>query len=1391
MKFIMSFKFFFFLLIIDIVKIFCEECKSGEVKCSSGVCAPNYKLCATFTSCQDNLFKCNQFTCTSQNYKCIPNSCKDKSCWNGYCVKNYDECPSIPTCPLNDKNYLIKCHDNSCEESLNNCNDYIECPLFIPIKCTSGDCRRRQRDCPSLIRCPNKFPILCNDGSCQETSDECITASQQTQCADNSWARCSDGSCVPSKFLCQTPKTCPLEFVLCWDGSCASSYSKCEVPSVQQKSSCKIPDANLIRCLDGSCRDTISNCPTMMVCPIDSPVRCWDNSCKESITKCPDWQECPKDTISCSDGTCIIKQASTTKVCGTLITCSETSPFKCFDNTCRKNPLDCPPIDVCPGIRPILCWNGKCVNDRMDCIPPDTCDNNNPVKCPDGTCQSTREDCVEINGCPIGFVKCNNGVCKMELKDCLSNICPSWLSFQCNNGMCVSAKKYCDNDNGCAWYKSFKCKNGECVKDVSFCKNNNTFYAKEGYKYCEDGSQVKIGDKCSLENGCPIDFPKLCADNTCISKELNCTIPICPDYFPIKCINGFCASTISNCQSNNKYENFCINEVLDGGNFYPCADGRCAESPEGCKPTFPCPIGFVKCSNGMCKTDKDNCPNTEKTDCPSELPIRCEKMGECAKSFEKCIISLGCPVQSGIKCSNNGICSNSLSLCDTYDNNLYNDNGCPKDKKYKCFPTGECVRDDPEINPDVCKNKICKDLKPVFCYNNGQCAENARKCSELGNQCDNGLVRCPDRQCKQNYMDCINKDNCPMTNPFRCVNGDCKRYPNLYVFGLYNNFTEACPQNIQCPSYKPYLCADGSCKHQRNFCQSFLPCPVDKPYRCPNRLCYKSQRECPGNCNSMNPILCPNGNCVSSIFDCEDNECPSFLPILCSDGNCVLKPNECNYFYKIPESNLYINTFNKTSNCRDSEALCYDGSCRPDITMCPIYQGCIDSLYPIKCRDATCKKSIEECLPLISPCNESEELCEDGMCRKKNNCPNYNGCPNSANLMCPNGYCVKYLYECAAKSAQCPIYFPFRCIDGSCKADITECKSAKRLNLLLTIGLFVYEGVTFESDIIKDTNNNILGTIYIPANLFNNTIETINRFIISTVPSSLLRDTYFKFNFTRKDDIFNIFNYADINLTNTFDYEHSVLSPTINITLMNKNISFNSNLSLSLTFDFLPGINNNSKFKPESDVCMGKLNFTSKQWTCLENSPIISDKIDYWLESDIIEPGLYAVIFNPTANNEFLDKEENFFIKYFVLIVIFIGVLTLVMSIGVYVFMRIYRYREKYKNTVQEEIKFNIQMKNITEIGSMSLGQNLGDLQDHLFYTKNPSFKVEKLQTRIGAREIELENLHELLSRKLRILEGNNDHLKSNFNLMIGEIDRLKKYYKTYINIYIVFKKNS
>jgi chaperonin cofactor prefoldin len=77
------------------------------------------------------------------------------------------------------------------------------------------------------------------------------------------------------------------------------------------------------------------------------------------------------------------------------------------------------------------------------------------------------------------------------------------------------------------------------------------------------------------------------------------------------------------------------------------------------------------------------------------------------------------------------------------------------------------------------------------------------------------------------------------------------------------------------------------------------------------------------------------------------------------------------------------------------------------------------------------------------------------------------------------------------------------------------------------------------------------------------------------------------------------------------------------------------------------------------------------------------------------------------------------------------------------------------------------------------MGQTLGDNMSHIFFTNNPSFKVVKIESK-SVREIELENMMELLSKRLRVLESNNENLKSNHQNLNSELARLKDYHSQY-----------
>ena len=1376
----------------------------GQQKCPSGDCTDNLQLCSSFISCQSKLHKCNQYVCTTREYKCVNQKCPKAYCWNNKCVDKQSDCPSISTCPLNDKNYVTKCHDRSCIENKEDCPNLKECPLFLPLKCPTGECRINLDDCPSLLKCPDQFQILCNDGSCQMTSDQCVKPSSQSQCLDPNMVRCSSGTCATSLFLCPTPKTCPRGYVMCWDSSCATSYDVCKKPLSVQINTCS--DKDKIRCLDGSCRDTISSCPTMMVCPNNFPVRCWDNSCKETVDKCPKWQDCPDGTKQCPDGTCVINNPNSPKNdCGTQITCSADAPFKCYDNSCKRDPNDCSRTVTCPGKSPIMCWDGKCVSNRADCTPPDRCDVITPVKCPDGTCHASSDECKVVPGCPMGFLQCTDGSCRRNLIDCSNSNCPINFQFQCPNGICTSNLKYCDSANGCPYYAPSKCKDGSCESDDTICSAKKDLNIPEGFQNCPDGSVIQSSISCNLSNGCPINTPQLCADKNCIDPfKQTCTIPICNVETPIMCLNGLCVQSVSNCPSSIDISS---NTSQCANSLYPCADGTCAQSPEQCKPLSKCPYGFVRCKDGSCKIDISYCPLTNT--CPYAMSFRCPLNGACSSGPDYCINYQGCPSVFPIKCQNNGICANTIEDCLSYDKNYNAANGCPQNAKFKCAKNGRCVSKDPNIlpeDPNLCVDPICADGF-YFCYNNGRCIPfkdlktKGKGCSQFGFSCSESdptkPFQCPDNTCKKDPLECSNQVNCPLNSPFRCIDGSCSSYPNLLAYTT-NPIAKTCPIDIQCPEYKPYLCSDGSCVEKRDFCGVLSQCPTDKPVRCSDRICRTSKVLCnSNNCPAKNPILCSNGNCVSSIFDCSDNFCPQEKPIRCSNDVCTESTMEC----IINKNTTYSNTTLNTPNCNVSEAVCYDGSCRPDILMCPIYEGCPDPKYPYKCQDGTCGTDLKNCfedkLIIIDEqhnktinlvpymvCSVNQTLCEDGICRSK--CPLYNGCPKSYPLMCPDGFCVQEVSECAGLAAICPLDYPFRCIDGTCVEDPSSCVRPKRTFVKTDVLIFIYSSESLKKDIIIDDKNNIIGSVSIPANCFssnnNNTDIQATSLVFRSVPSESLRNTISVFNITRRDDIYREFPNADLNNKQELQYEYSILSPVINISRLNPNISsYKTPFILTLAYDFpvnIPDITNLTgiAFNPFNDICLGKLDVLTNVWNCTLGKTSAVKYNYYQFNSEIFSDGIFAVIFSPSPNTNVPPTEPNFLAVYFMYILIFSGVAILALIVGSYVFWRVYRYRDKYKDTRKEEKTFEAQMQELQQVGTAHMGQTLGDNMSHIFFTNNPSFKVVKIETK-SIREIELENMTELLSKRLRVLESNGDNLKNNHLNLNSELTRLKEYH--------------
>ena len=1374
-----NFNIFYLQLILFIIYFF-NPIQCDEIyRCSSGIKVLDELYCPHTISCPDDLMRINFYTCGNDQNFAPPSKCKTgRECWNGDCVNSEEEtfkaCPTHISCP---KEGDIKCPDNTCVSNKEECPNYVECPSFNPIRCGNGDCRKNLNDCPSLIHCPNNFPIICNDGSCRRTQSFCKLPTEETTCYDKKMIRCSDGTCTNSKLLCQTLVTCPKGYEKCWDGNCKLKGT-CSNNDEEVNSLCD--EDNEILCqFDFSCAKEIDNCPTGIICPLDKPVKCWDNSCRDSVENCPEFQKCPLGLKECPDGSCGLGS------CGTHITCSVDAPFRCFDNTCRKNPEDCPAQPSCPSETPILCWDGRCLAERGECLSPSSCDRVSPVKCPNGFCTKSAANCKEKKDCPTEFVRCKDGTCRKKLAYCPSESCPVNLPYKCKNGLCVSNEKYCDKDNGCPFYLPIKCSDGSCAKEEKECPLSPNCDSES--RLCPDGSCLNKNISCPSINGCPINTPFRCANGECINlKKTSCSIPICDSSVPVKCFDGTCVSTVNYCPIERK--------TAESGNVI-CADGTEAHSYDECKPLVKCNEG-VRCNDGSCRSSVEYCPKGNT--CPNE-EIRCDN-GACAKNRNLCPKEDGCTFEKPYKCPGNGLCVQNYTKCEEYEKESDESNGCPRERPYKCAKFKKCVSNEEECleRDSVCSSNeyMCPD---------GFCTSHYDECflPDHEEDCSYRHAICLDEKevCADTIGDCFNSINCKVNAPFRCGNGECKRYPSK----LSSSSSKGCELSISCPNYKPYLCADGSCVEKSSFCKSYSDCP-EETHLCFDKTCSSSEEDCEKNhkkCPAKSPVLCPNGNCVAGIYDCDEGKCPKWIPYYCILGSCSSNPRECQKIEFNENFEALINT-----TCNDDEYICVDGSCRPKAEDCPIYIGCVSNEAPFKCLDGGCAVDKDSCNEnnneTLFDCPINTILCEDGVCRKNCDLVEYNGCPNEHPLLCSNGRCVSQLIECVGESACDSTEKPFRCIDGTCGASLAECKIPFREVGDTNILISVFPKMELIADLIIGPNNILAGKVEIPAGTITTkeeggeSIDTQISF--RSVPRSVIVDTKTTYDKTRVDDLKSVYPYADPNDNYSLNYQYTVLSSAIEIKLKESNTQISGKLLLTLLFDFpykheklekttifVEEEENYSKtsryttlpLNYNRDVCLAKLNIETRKWECNKLNFNVEAKSNLQLTGEVNEEGIYAVVLELGINDNKLYINENWFIANLKLISIIILILLFLIGVAIYIFSRIYRYRIKYKGTKEIYKGFELELSDLQDKSVTGRqGQTYGDVKEGIIYTDNIAFKSQ-IDSEARKKNTQLEKIFDAYTKKLRLLERNNALLKGQYDSIKNEYNRLNNYKDT------------
>lgn len=1303
--------------------------KCNKISCPGGECVDNAIKCPSAEACPLGYVKCSDLSCASSQKQCIVQVCPINKyhCWDGNCVDSVEECATRISCPSDSP---VKCPDGSCSNSLESCAEFIACPAYLPYRCGNGECRGKSSECPTMITCPIIKPFLCSDNTCQTNKDACNSSVINMKCSSNK-VRCSDGSCAYAKYLCPTIQSCNLGQVRCWDSSCADTLSSCPPIGIDSQ----VCPGTSLRCPDGSCRMDLSNCPSQMICPLDRPVKCDDGTCKQSNSLCAINTQCPAGMTRCPDGSC-----TKSRKCGSPITCSEQAPFLCYDNTCKIDPRDCPSTPICSDLAPILCPDGTCVSQRSYCQGFDACDEGNEVRCPDLFCYPSRKNCTMFSGCPGSRVLCDDGSCATTSLDCPNMKCPVQSPYKCQDGFCVSNLMYCDNNvTGCPYNKPFKCLDGACSLQESLCPNNNTAICPTNSDVlCPDGSCARSIERCPNALGCSEDTPFKCGNDLCINpNKTSCSVLNCPSNRPIKCKNGFCAKSITYCNSFISLEDYaqCSDEV--NGNNVPCANGRCVASATLCKPLIPCDSNSVRCKDNSCRPIQDLCPLTT-TECPNSKPYRCDG-GSCAKDSLSCPTVNGCPNNFPWKCEITGTCVKENADCEGIYKKTILMNNCTVDLPYRCSD-GIC-----SLNSSNCTTvKACPDSKLPYQCIDSSCVSNKTLCPK---QSDCKGFLCPDFKCVTEFSQCLTKNGCPASKPFKCVDGRCVSSP----FSLYGNISHNCIPMVVCPKYKPYLCGDGECQGHQSLCRTQQNCPEEKSYRCPDQTCVNSTDLCdkqPKLCPQTSPIMCEDGGCVTQALECQTSNnlfCSEENPFPCASGECVKYPAQCvseeirsgkAISSRFLISNNSVVTFNTSIDpgcTSETPNRCYDGTCRNNFLDCPLSNGCRDMDTPYKCLSGLCAATAKQCQTVDSTltCSNNLTLCEDGYCRNK--CPEYNGCPNISPLLCPNGFCARSLSECAGDSA-CPLLTkPYRCVDNTCVSDRTRCTVPKRNYLSETVHITISPVSTTNIDFIQAGANSQIryGQLIIPAGAIlpqmdnstssNNDTNTSSStklfaFVLSPIAQSTVKKATNPVDSSKKSYTNEIFPFSDGEL----EYHQSIRSPLVQIqTLDRPSTPYRFPIVLYLSTDFLE----NSTI---TDYCLGKLNTVLGAWDChsriLVSQEYTSDKLGYPVNED----GVYSVIFNPTPIQAVVEGEPcGFFCEYkMILLYVFIGLIVFSV-VFTYLIWRVSRYVTKYRQAKKQMDNYREQIGELEQAQTDVQGQTIKDKIEGISFTKNLAFKEE------------------------------------------------------------------
>ena len=933
-------------------------------------------------------------------------------CKDGTCRFDSNECETQFECPIGFKSCGVRCILLS-----ENCEENVECGTD-EVLCWDLSCAESYDTCPTRKTCPSD-KVLCPDGSCQK-SGHCFQPLKRT-CESNQY-QCPDFTCVNSKKDCIKTKVCSPGFSLCESGSCQQFCKNSTSPTTDK-----------YICPNGQIVDNSQLCPSDMYSP-SYYVKCPNGGVAHSLELCKYVQggisiTCPRTKpILCPDYECV-EQSSDCNV--NVPSCPPHKPYQCWNNECRASFDDCPTIIQCKPETPILCQSGLCVKSPEECKEKkqEKCTSN--YRCFDGNCVASMELCPTDVYCGEGKVRCWNGACVNNVDECRSSIlsdCPSDFSYRCPDGSCRKTQYDCSTKTVCPANLPIKCYDNSCRANKEECPPYT--YCGTNKISCPDGTCASNYDECNTVVTCYPTIPFLCFDNSCKAQLTDCPEPPKCSKNEFLCPDGSCKTERKSCD---------IFDPCEATSPTRCEINTCTESYTDCDPnsrTKRCPIGYVLCANGECKTTEYLCENYE---CPKNMPYFC-KEGVCVHDKSYCDMSNGCPYNRPNKCAN-GTCVKNENECVEFTctgGKKYCPDGSCIEEKYECPLVNGCYKDRPFkcadgtcINPETstCSMVLCPVNAPYKCPN-GYCVTKSSDCvfdisEDDSKDCEDGLIMCVDGRCVESSDYCRPSFECE-TGYKKCADGTCR--VSEYI----------CPMNVQCPPSRPIRCGTTQlCVKDEHECTFGMICPLGMTKCQTDGYCKKDGESCTTSYNTeengcyYGGVKCPNGRCVKSLTECLliSNGCPDDnFKYLCSDGECVDSLSKC------------IQSEGEDNGCKDGKIRCKTGRCVENnfesiISQCSNNLGC-PLKEPYRCANGLCAKSQSHCNVTIDVCDISKPYsCYDRSCVSD---PKF--CKSTINCnSCKNGFCVKDTDSCSQYNDYCPTSSPILCPSGACADDIRKC----------------------------------------------------------------------------------------------------------------------------------------------------------------------------------------------------------------------------------------------------------------------------------------------------------------------------------------------------------------